>query len=315
MQVFSLTLSQMLLMFLLMLIGFVLRKGKILPDNADTVMSKLEVYVFSPALLFNTMLSYCNLENFKIYSTYMIYSLSLTIVAIVVAYPLSRVFIRNKNEGYLRNVYKYALTFGNFGFMGNFLVQGVWGDEMLFKYIMFTFPVQVFCYSWGLSVLIPKSEGSGVRGILKSMLNPPLISLVVGGICGLIGIEKLLPVFLTNMLTSASNCMGPVAMILAGFVVGGYKFSSLLSDKKVYFAAAFRLIIIPAIMILALTALSVSEEIKTLALVAFATPLGLNTVVYPAAYGTDTKPGASMAMISHTLCVITIPIMYLIFIA
>ena len=45
-------------------------------------------------------------------------------------------------------------------------------------------------------------------------------------------------------------------------------------------------------------------------LFAFGTPLGLNTVVFPAAYGGDTSTGASMAMISHTLCVITIPIMY-----
>ena len=50
------------------------------------------------------------------------------------------------------------------------------------------------------------------------------------------------------------------------------------------------------------------------ALIAFATPLGLNTIIYPAAYGGDTKTGASMAMVSHTLSVITIPFMYFVFI-
>ena len=43
---------------------------------------------------------------------------------------------------------------------------------------------------------------------------------------------------------------------------------------------------------------------------AYATPLGLNTIVFPEAYGGDPKTGASMALISHTLCVITIPIMF-----
>ena len=43
---------------------------------------------------------------------------------------------------------------------------------------------------------------------------------------------------------------------------------------------------------------------------AFATPLGLNTVVFPAAYGGDPSTGVSMATISHTVCVVTIPIMY-----
>ena len=52
----------------------------------------------------------------------------------------------------------------------------------------------------------------------------------------------------------------------------------------------------------------------TIALIAFATPPVLNTIVYPSAYGGEKKTGASMAMISHTLSVITIPLMYLIFI-
>ena len=47
-----------------------------------------------------------------------------------------------------------------------------------------------------------------------------------------------------------------------------------------------------------------------LAFFATAAPLGLNTVVFPKAYGGDPETGASMAMISHTLCVLSIPLMY-----
>ena len=43
-------------------------------------------------------------------------------------------------------------------------------------------------------------------------------------------------------------------------------------------------------------------------------PLGLNTVVFPAAYGGDTTPGAGMALVSHLILVITIPVMFSIFI-
>ena len=37
---------------------------------------------------------------------------------------------------------------------------------------------------------------------------------------------------------------------------------------------------------------------------------GMNTVVIPAAYGRDTKPGAAMTMVSHLCAVISIPLMY-----
>lgn len=39
-----------------------------------------------------------------------------------------------------------------------------------------------------------------------------------------------------------------------------------------------------------------------------------NTVVFPAAYGGDTTPCASMALISHVMSIIIIPIMFTLFI-
>ena len=74
------------------------------------------------------------------------------------------------------------------------------------------------------------------------------------------------------------------------------------------------IVIIPAIILIILKALGTSDEIMTFALVAFAAPLGLNTIVYPSAYGVETETGASMAMISHAFSIITIPLMYLVFI-
>ena len=85
-------------------------------------------------------------------------------------------------------------------------------------------------------------------------------------------------------------------------------------NKPVYGASVLRLIVIPAVFMVLLRALGVNEEVMIFGLIAFATPLGLNTIVYPAAYGGNVKTGASMAVISHTFSVITIPLMYLLFI-
>jgi predicted permease len=46
------------------------------------------------------------------------------------------------------------------------------------------------------------------------------------------------------------------------------------------------------------------------ALCSLAMPLGLNTIVIPSAYGKDTSVGARMAIISHLLSVITIPVIF-----
>ena len=132
----------------------------------------------------------------------------------------------------------------------------------------------------------------------------------LGIIVGLTGIQQYIPQFFVDTMDALQNCLGPVAMIVAGYVIGDYNFGSLLSDKKVYIATGLRLIVLPAILVLILYACGADIYTITLALFAFATPLGLNTIVFPAIYNGDTKTGASMAMISHVLCVITIPLMY-----
>lgn len=165
--------------------------------------------------------------------------------------------------------------------------------------------------------MIPKAENSpGILANLKNgLLKPPFMSVVIGMVLGLSGVSNFLPSFVHTALTNAGNCMGPVAMLLAGVVIGQYRFKELITLKKVYVVSLLRLIIIPLVFVSVLKLLNVGSEIMIFALIAFATPLGLNTIVYPAAFGGDTKTGAAMTMISHVLAVITIPLMHLLLLA
>ena len=319
MEISRLTLSQMLMMFSLIIAGFVLRKKNLVPENSYITLSKLELFVFSPALAFHNQLVKCNVKTFLENSRLILYGLGVILVAMVVGYFLSGVFVRNasadEKTAYQRNIYKYSLTFSNYGFMGNFIVLGVWGADMFYKYSLFTFFVAIFCSSDGLYILIPKGKGASIgQNLKKGLLAPPMVALVLGIICGLLNLGQYFPAFAISALENASYCMGPVAMLLAGIVIGGYDFGELIKNKKVYTVSFVRLIVLPAIFIMALKFIGADKELLTLALITFATPLGMNTIVYPAAYGGDTKTGASMTMISHVLSVITIPIMYLILI-
>ena len=320
MDVFFLTLNQMLTMFIFIAIGYLLRRTKILPETSYLTMSRLETYFFVPALTLITWMTNCTVNSLKENLVLILYGLVLILCAILLAYPLSKLFVRNVENAeldYQRNIYKYAMTFGNYGFMGNFIVLGIWGSEMFFKYSMFTLCIAFACSSWGLLILIPKEKAGRqtFKDIMKRVfITPPIIALVVGLLAGLCNVKQYVPDFVISVLSDASNCMGPVAMLLAGVVIGGYDLKELLTYKKVYVATLMRLIVIPACFVLMLTLIGTNKEIITLAMIAFATPLGLNTIVYPAAYGGDVKTGASMTMISHTLSVITIPLMYLIFV-
>ena len=306
--VFFATLDPMLVLFMCMVIGFLLNKLRLLPENSATVLSKLENYVLLPALTFNTFMKYCTVASLKEKYMLMLYSTIAVLIAIAIAYLLSGFFTKGE---YQKNIYRYALTFGNCGFMGNAIVPAILGEKMLYEYLLFTMPLNLAIYTWGLTILIPKGETR--KNPLKNLLNPTVFAIALGMICGLLGIEKYVPSFFTTAIGNLSSCMGPVAMLLAGFVVGNYSIVKLLKNVKVYIATFLRLFVLPAFFVGLLFLLKADKMTLTLALFAFETPLGLNTIVFPAAYGGETETGASMAMISHTLCVLTIPLMYSLF--
>lgn len=316
MEIFYLTLRQMLMMFSLIAVGFILRKKNILPENSDKTMAKLETFIFVPALSLFTQMTKCTVQSFKENYVLIFYGLVIVLCAIAVSYPLSRLFVKRGEEtSYQRNIYKYALTFGNYGYVGNFIILGVWGADFFYKYSLFVFLVGILCSGWGMYILIPKDKGASLlQNLKKGLIQPPLIALVVGMAIGLLNLRPYIPDFVISALDNAGKCQGPVAMVLAGVVIGGYNFKKLLTNVKVYIATLLRLIVLPACIMLVLKVFGTSDEIMTLALIAFAAPLGLNTIVYPAAFGGETETGASMAMISSTLSVITIPLMYLVFI-
>lgn len=301
--VFKSSLTPMLMMFTCIIIGYVLYKLKLLPENADSVLAKIETCILVPSLTISTFMNYCTVESVIAYRSFIFIAVILVGIAIAISYPLSKIFSKEK---YQRNVYKYALTFGNYGFLGNAIVPIIMGEEYLYPYLLFTLPLSAMCYTWGLSVLIPNKDGN----VMKNLLNPSMVSIFIGAAIGLSGLQPVIPSFIKLSLSNLSSCMGPIAMILTGIVAAKYSLGKLVKKPFVYLATLFRLIILPTVFLVILYLLKTDELIIKMCLFAFATPLGLNTVVYPSAYGEDASTGASMALISHTLCVITIPILY-----
>lgn len=313
---FLATLSPMMMLFLCIAIGFIAGKAKILPDNAGKVMAKLETWIFVPALNFITMARFFTVATLKAHATNLLLSTLGVLIAIAMSLFLVRFFAK-KNTAEC-GIYKYALTFGNSGYAGDPIVLALFGDLALSYYKVYCIPISIVIYTWGVSVLVPHGEKK--ESFFKRVLNAPTVATLVGIAVGITGLGSHLPAVFTGTLDNLKACMGPVAMLLCGFTVATYSIPYMLKQGRVYIASLLRLTLLPAILITLLFSvktlanlafgLSIDNTVLFLTFFATATPLGLNTIVFPEAYGGDPKTGASMALISHTLCVISIPVMF-----
>lgn len=304
MMVLTTTLNQMLMFFCIMILGFVLQRKNIVPENADVTLSRVLANVLAPSLVLKTFITNFSLDTLLEKSHILLWASIILFILIFLGTALGNLFADNR---YLKYIYTYSFISANIGYLGQPLTQAVFGEEALFNMIIFSVPFYVYIYSVGITRLNPNTQ----KVSLKSLSNPTFYMMGVGMILGIFSIP--VPKFAMSTITGLSGCVGVFAMLLTGIVIGKYRLSEIVSSKRVYVASLIRLIAIPAVFVSVLKWANFPEYIVAPALSSLALPMGLNTVVFPAAFGGDTKPGASMALISSILGIITIPVMFAFF--
>lgn len=305
MDVFISSFRQMLFMFLFMLFGYMLNRKKLIPENSGAVLSKLENLLFMPCLVLNTFMNRCTIENLTSKASFILYSILFLAIALLLALVLAPFFAQKKEE---YGIYRYSFVVANIAFMGNAVVEGIFGSEILFDYLIFTLPINLFLNSIGISWLIPVSESMIP---LKKWGNPINLASLAGVILGITSFS--LPLPLPAFISAGSACMAPIAMLLTGFIIGQYPLRSLISSGRVLFTALYRLLLLPVLFFLLARLLQLDSDIRHVLICAYSMPLGLNTIVIPSAYDNDASLGASMALISNLLALITIPLVFYLF--
>lgn len=303
-EIFSSVIFQIAVLFSFIFIGFTIRQGGFLPENSAEIFSKLENRILMPAVVINTFRTNCTVKNISEKWVFIAYSTGVLLFCIATGFVASRFL--GKTE-YLKKVYRYSISVSNFGFVGTAMVSGIYGAESmeLFDYLMFTLPLNLFTYSIGIAWLVPNGHG---KFSMKNFVNPIFVSIFIGAILGLLPIPKFRLV--TTIINSTAACMSPIAMILTGFVIGGYSFANLFGKWQTYVVAGIRLVFLPTVSVLILKLFNAPQEAVVATLCANAMPLGLNTVIIPSAYGKSSDDGASMALVSQLTAVFTIPILF-----
>ena len=309
MTVFTATLNQTAFLFLFIAVGYILSRWKFVPQNAQTVLSKLENTFFIPALVLGTFIDNFTTQTITTAWKLLLGSLALAIIAIGLSLLCVRFCSKDKYE---RSIYTYGLCFSNFGFMGNAVVSALF-PHIFLEYLIFTLPLWTLIYLWGVPVLLmgDSTEKQTLEQRAKSFVNPMFAGMLLGVLIGLTNIP--VPQFIGSAVAAAGSCMSPVAMLLTGMTIAQFNLREVLNIKGVYLVTALRLIVFPLLFLGVMVLIPMPEVFATCAICSLAMPLGLNTIIIPSALGKDTKVASGMALVSHVLSCLTIPAIFMLF--
>ena len=306
------TLGRLAFLFSFILLGFLLYKIGAVPSSSDGVLSKLENNLFAPCLIMGTFIAEFRIDSLIASWKPIAVCCLMLLVTLPLGVALGRLFSKDRHD---RNVYAYGLCFSNFGFMGLAVVQALFPNVFM-EYNVFLLPLWVGVYGWGIpALLIPADHADkSFKATFKRIANPMCVCMIIGAAIGVTGLGKLIEdTFVMDIIDTAGSCMSPLAMLLTGITIAKIDIPKVVKNFGIYIASLLRLLVIPLVLTPIFMLLPIDNSTVLCALCALSMPLGLSPVVVPAGYGQDTSLAAGMAVISHALSIITIPIVFAIF--
>lgn len=291
--------SQMVVLFSIILLGFLAMRAGFLPKNTNQVLSSLVINVSNPcAVLASVLGGEKSLANGEV--------LLLTAVAaglhgllILWAMAVPRLLGAPGEE---RQLYKFMTVFGNISFLGFPLLSALFGPQALFLAAIFVLVFQILCYTYGASLL--SRDNAGFQW--KRLLTPMIVASTLAYILYLTGVRAPEPVY--NILHTAGSLTSPAAMLAIGCALAQQPLRRIFGQWRIYVFSLLRLVAVPVAVWAACFWWMPNELMLGVTVAVAAMPVATNTILMVSQYGGDEGLAASGVFVSTLLSMATLPL-------
>lgn len=293
--------SQMLLLFGLMAIGYLAKITKIMDTISDKYFSKFITNIAIPATILSSAIGQ-NIED-KIG----IFKVLLVAILVFVVTPFVSIFLVKILK--LERTYELMLNYSNLAFMGIPIISSIYGKEYVFYVSIFMMVFNISLFSYGVSVL--QKENNSGKMQLKSLINPGIISALTALLIFIFEIS--VPEFITNILKNIGSITTPLAMIIIGSTLAGVKINSIFTDHKIYIYTILKILVYPLLTWIILHSLISDPVITGITVILCGLPTAGNLSMLCADYNSNVELVTKGMFISTICSFITIPLLVIIF--
>ncbi len=291
--------SQLLVMFLLMAVGYACFRLKYLNNVGAGQMSLILTRIVSSCVIINSFQREFDpslVIDLLEAAGCAIFAMGLSIV---ISHLLFRADGPHKNFADKR----MCVVFTNCGFMALPLLDALYGSYGLFLGSAFIAVNNVLLWSYGVSQLC--RDTTPAQKIRNAVLNPGVVSVAIALIFFLTSFE--LPTIPATCISYLASLNTPVAMIILGAFLAQCDLRSCFQDKQVYFVTALRLLILPLITMAFFLLLPLDSTLRNTMLISAAAPVAMVCSMFGQVYGTDYLFSTRTVAVSTIFSALTIP--------
>lgn len=295
--------GQVITLFLLMGVGFILAQlGKLHTDGVAQ-MSYLVLYIVTPCIIIR---SFETQRTEGMVSVLLVFFAAYMVCTLLAMLPALLSFRKETDarQGPLR----FGMIFGNNGFMGLPLVMSILGPEAAIFGVVSAVGFNFLMWTAGVKII------GGKVTLRQVLVNPATVGMVIGVPLFLTGWwapspdHWYLPSMVTNAIGFVADLNTPLAMIVIGAQMAGADLKVSFTSLKIYFAAAVRLLLAPAIALVALLPFHLDPMSYCVCVILCAVPTAGATGMFAQRFEKDTAVAAQMVTVTTLLSAVTLPV-------
>ena len=306
MHISILLMEQIIQLFLMIFMGFLIVKAKLLNSEDSKVLSIIVLYLIIPCVIINAFQVDYTSQTVKGLLIALAGSVMTQVILLIVVSILGKVL-------HLNEVEVASIYYSNSGNLIVPIVTFILGKEWVLYGCVFMSVQLVFIWTHCKKIISRESSYDW----RKIILNINMISIAIGIVLFLTRIH--LPEDINSTLSAVGSMIGPASMIVTGMLFAGMDFKQIFASRRVYFVTFLRLIIVPAIALVLikfshLASLSSNgPKIMLIVFLAIITPSASTVTQMCQVYGNDSQYASAINVVTTLLAIITMPLMVMLF--
>jgi predicted permease len=281
----------------LMLIGFATVKAGLLDASARSSITELILCVFLPATIVSSFFG-SDLSQLPSLVGMIAISFGILLISLVLSLVLYRRVGKEQKK-----VLMYATLVTNASFMGNPVIESLFGLASMTYVAAYLIPFRVAIWTVGLAIF----TGSGKGNIKKVALHPCMIATYLGFVVMATGFTA--PEAVSRIVFSLGSCTAPLSMMMVGGILATVDLKKIISGLAVYYTV-LRLALIPLLIMVILLALRVESTVLSISVLLCAMPAGATTSILAERYGADKELASRITFLSTVMSIVSIPLLF-----
>lgn len=306
MHISLLLMNQIIQLFIMIFMGFIIVKAKLLKAEDSKILSVIVLYLIIPCVIINAFQVDYTPQTVKGLLIALAGSVMTQVILLIVVSILGRVF-------HLNEVEVASIYYSNSGNLIVPIVMFILGKEWVLYGCVFMSVQLVFIWTHCKKIISRESTYDW----RKIVLNINMISIAIGIVLFLTRIH--LPAIINNTLSAIGSMIGPASMIVTGMLFAGMDFKQIFANKRVYFVSFFRLIIVPVIALFLIKCSQLSKfssngnKLMMIVFLAIITPSASTVTQMCQVYGNDSQYASAINVVTTLLAIVTMPLMVMLF--